>query len=441
MIQRRLIPTYIFLGIVSFISVFPLYWMISAATNTSTDVSRGRLLPGTHFMENFKNLMSQQPLWRALGNSFLYAILTTVLCLLVCSIAGYGFEIYHDKWKDRLFSILLLAMMIPQVATMVPLFQMFSKAKLLNTAVGFMLPIISTPFMIMMFRQNARAFPVDIIEALKKVRTRKSYFKYISDICNYLKKDFTAIDESEAQNYFSQLAETKSYEPKYLHLRLSACRSVASYIEKNAQHFNLKNYLSPFVFVDLPEYSDNIHKSDIPSIKQMNTVLSATEDDIMMFTIISICFRCALTVSEICNLKFSDVVEDDLGRLCFIVKGSKSPRVVKIPDDVKEILFRYVDQYPGEDFLFRNSKNQKLLTRTLQYRLRSIMDRADLSKTFTFQDIRNAAIIYMRQGGVTNADLVKYAGLSSEKWVSRFDGVIDGLDLAPCDYSHISIKY
>ena len=167
MIQRRLIPTYIFLGIVSFISVFPLYWMISAATNTSTDVSRGRLLPGTHFMENFKNLMSQQPLWRALGNSFLYAILTTVLCLLVCSIAGYGFEIYHDKWKDRLFSILLLAMMIPQVATMVPLFQMFSKAKLLNTAVGFMLTIISTPFMIMMFRQNARAFPVDIIEAAR----------------------------------------------------------------------------------------------------------------------------------------------------------------------------------------------------------------------------------------------------------------------------------
>ena len=55
-IQRRLIPTYIFLIIVSFISVFPLYWMISAATNTSTDVSRGRILPGTYFMQNFKNL-------------------------------------------------------------------------------------------------------------------------------------------------------------------------------------------------------------------------------------------------------------------------------------------------------------------------------------------------------------------------------------------------
>ncbi|MCI9216500.1 carbohydrate ABC transporter permease [Lachnospiraceae bacterium 42-17] len=167
MIQRRLIPTYIFLSIVSIISVFPLYWMISAATNTSTDVSRGRILPGTHFMENFNNLVSQQPLWRALGNSFLYAIVTTLVCLLICSIAGYGFEIYHDKWKDKLFSILLLAMMVPQVATMVPLFQMFSKARLLNCTLGFILPMISTPFMIMMFRQNARAFPIDIMEAAR----------------------------------------------------------------------------------------------------------------------------------------------------------------------------------------------------------------------------------------------------------------------------------
>ena len=67
-------------------------------------------------------------------------------------------------------------MMVPQVATMVPLFKMFSKAGLLNTAVGFILPIISTPFMIMMFRQNARSFPVDIIEAdVYKRQSEKGY--------------------------------------------------------------------------------------------------------------------------------------------------------------------------------------------------------------------------------------------------------------------------
>lgn len=166
-IQKRLIPTYIFLTIVSFISVFPLYWMVIAATNTSTDVSRGTLLPGSSMITNFQNLVAQQPLWRAMGNSFFYAGLTTVVCILVCSIAGYGFEVYHDKGKDKLFSVLLLAMMVPQVATMVPLFQMFSKARLLNSALGFILPMVSTPFMIMMFRQNARAFPIDIIEAAR----------------------------------------------------------------------------------------------------------------------------------------------------------------------------------------------------------------------------------------------------------------------------------
>jgi lactose/L-arabinose transport system permease protein len=167
MIQRRLIPTYIFLIIVSFISVFPLYWMISAATNTSADVSRGKITFGTHFIENFQNLTSQQNLWGSLWNSLFYAALTTIVCLLICSLAGYGFEVYHDKGKDRLFSIILLAMMVPQVATMVPLFRMFSNMNLLNTAIGFILPMISTPMMIMMFRQNARSFPIDIIEAAR----------------------------------------------------------------------------------------------------------------------------------------------------------------------------------------------------------------------------------------------------------------------------------
>ena len=122
MIQRRLIPTYIFLIIVAFLSVFPFYWMISAATNTSFDVASGKITIGTHLIENFQNLLSNYDLWQAMGNSFLYAVVQTILAILICSLAGFGFELYHDKGKDIVFSILLLAMMIPQVATMIPLF-------------------------------------------------------------------------------------------------------------------------------------------------------------------------------------------------------------------------------------------------------------------------------------------------------------------------------
>ena len=166
-IQKRLIPSYIFLIIVSFISVFPLYWMISAATNTTLDVARGKITIGTHAVENFQNLLAQQDLWGALGNSFLYAIVQTVVALLICSLAGFGFELYHDRNKDRLFSVLLLAMMVPQVATMIPLFKMMSSLGFLNTVWAFILPSISTPFLIMMFRQNSRNFPIDVMEAAR----------------------------------------------------------------------------------------------------------------------------------------------------------------------------------------------------------------------------------------------------------------------------------
>lgn len=167
MIQRRLIPTYIFLGIVSFLSVFPFYWMISAATNTSFDVAKGRILPGGYLMENFRNLTAGQDLWGAMGNSFFYAVVQTILAMFICSLAGFGFELYHDKKKDMIFTILLLAMMIPGVATMIPLFKLVSDLGLLNSVGGFILPAISTPFLIMMFRQNSRNFPIDVMEAAR----------------------------------------------------------------------------------------------------------------------------------------------------------------------------------------------------------------------------------------------------------------------------------
>ena len=159
--------SYVILVLASFLSAFPLYYMISGATNASIDIVRGKLIPGTHLLENYKTLIETQNLGLAMFNSFRNAIVITVISLLVCSIAGYGFEIYHDKGKDILMNILLLAMMLPFVAIMIPLFKLFASWKLVNTWIALALPSISTPFLIMMFRQAARSFPHDIIEAAR----------------------------------------------------------------------------------------------------------------------------------------------------------------------------------------------------------------------------------------------------------------------------------
>lgn len=159
--------SYVILVLASFLSAFPLYYMISGATNASIDIVRGKLIPGTHLLENYRTLIETQNLGLAMFNSFRNAIVITAISLLVCSIAGYGFEIYHDKGKDILMNILLLAMMLPFVAIMIPLFKLFASWKLVNTWIALALPSISTPFLIMMFRQAARSFPHDIIEAAR----------------------------------------------------------------------------------------------------------------------------------------------------------------------------------------------------------------------------------------------------------------------------------
>ena len=137
---------YAFLIVASFISVFPLYWAFISSCNNTQQILGGRMIPSTHLMENLTNLFAQQDVWRAMKNSFATTLLQVVLSLAVSSIAGYGFEIYHDKYKDRVMSILMLAMMVPFVAVLVPLFQMFSKAG---------------------FRNSARTFPKDTIEAAR----------------------------------------------------------------------------------------------------------------------------------------------------------------------------------------------------------------------------------------------------------------------------------
>ena len=158
---------YLILTVASLLSVFPLYYMFCASTNRSIDVIAGKLIPGTYLIDNFKALIAQQNLRLALWNSFRNATVLTFLCLLVCSIAGYGFEIYHDKAKDAVMGVILLAMMVPFITILVPLFQMVAKMKMLNSTLGFILPTVSTPFLIMMFRQSARSFPRDIIEAAR----------------------------------------------------------------------------------------------------------------------------------------------------------------------------------------------------------------------------------------------------------------------------------
>lgn len=169
MIRRRMSLTvqYAILIVASIISAFPLYYMVVSMFNNSVQIVSGRLMPSSYFMENMNKLLNETSFVPAFFNSVKYTIVGTVISVAVCAIAGYGFEIYHDKAKDRTMNILLLSMMVPGAVTLVPMFNMYAKLGLLSSTLGYVLPFFSTALLIMLFRQCARSFPKELVDAAR----------------------------------------------------------------------------------------------------------------------------------------------------------------------------------------------------------------------------------------------------------------------------------
>ena len=153
------------LWLAAFISVFPFYWMVVGATNTANDITGGKVTFGSSLLANITKFFTLVDAPRVFGNSFFIAITGTILTLIVTSLAGYGFEIFRSKARDRVFGTLLLLLSVPFAALMVPLFVMISRAGLANTYVAILLPGIAAIFMIFYFRQNTKAFPHELRDA------------------------------------------------------------------------------------------------------------------------------------------------------------------------------------------------------------------------------------------------------------------------------------
>ncbi|WP_323013603.1 carbohydrate ABC transporter permease [Devosia sp.] len=167
LLMLRRAGVYLFLSIAAFLSVFPFYWMAVGATNKSTEIVTGRMSPGDYLFTNFQSLLAQVDLLRIFGNSFFIAIVSTILTLAVSSLAGYGFEIFRSRVRERIFQLLLLLLSIPFAALMVPLFVMISRAQLTNTFTAVILPTIASIFIVFYFRQATKAFPGELRDAAR----------------------------------------------------------------------------------------------------------------------------------------------------------------------------------------------------------------------------------------------------------------------------------
>lgn len=161
------IGIYLLLSIVSLLSIFPFFWMLTGMTNNARDIISGKMTLGTKFIHNITTLFQEHNMANVLKNSFKVTIFTTLLCLLICSMAAYGFLMYKSKASERLYGIIMLTMMVPFAALMIPLFQLIVRYHIINTHFALIVTGAASVFMIFFFRQSFSSYPYEILQAAR----------------------------------------------------------------------------------------------------------------------------------------------------------------------------------------------------------------------------------------------------------------------------------
>jgi multiple sugar transport system permease protein len=147
----------------------PLVWMVSVSFMAPGEASSTPppLLPSAPTLGNYRELLAQTSMGRGFINTLLLAMGATLLALIFNVSAGYAFAKLRFAGRERLFRLLLGALLIPAQVAMIPLFLMLKSMGLVNTYLGVLLPPAANIFGIFLVRQYALSIPDDLLEAAR----------------------------------------------------------------------------------------------------------------------------------------------------------------------------------------------------------------------------------------------------------------------------------
>jgi multiple sugar transport system permease protein len=151
------------------VTLFPLLWMLSASFMSDGEATTfpPHLIPHAATLEQYRQLFVRLNIGRAFLSSTIIAGATTLVSLLVNSMAGYAFARLRFGGRDRLFNWLLGALVIPAQVGMLPLFLLMKNLHLVNTYWGAILPALASVFGIFLVRQFMLSLPQELLEAAR----------------------------------------------------------------------------------------------------------------------------------------------------------------------------------------------------------------------------------------------------------------------------------
>jgi multiple sugar transport system permease protein len=147
--------------------LFPFYWLINISLKTGTDLSSADLFPPNPTLDNYTSTFQNSAFTRALANSAIVSLVTTLIGVIVGSFAAYALARLKMRFKFGLLALVLSITTFPQIAIAAPLFRLWSDIGLYNTLIGLVIPYLTfaLPLSIYILVSFFKEIPKDLEEA------------------------------------------------------------------------------------------------------------------------------------------------------------------------------------------------------------------------------------------------------------------------------------
>jgi cellobiose transport system permease protein len=147
---------YALLGVMVFVSVFPLYWMFVVSTTDSATAFNlpPHILPGGNFLHLAGLVFDTVPFVQALLNSVAVSTAIGVGQALLCALAGFAFAKLSFRGRNTLFVVVVLTMTVPAQLAIIPQYLIMSKLGWVDTLQAVIVPGLVSAFGIFWMRQH-----------------------------------------------------------------------------------------------------------------------------------------------------------------------------------------------------------------------------------------------------------------------------------------------
>lgn len=149
------------------ITIFPFFWMVLTSFKTTGEAMQ---IPPTIFPKKFitvaySQIVSSLPFARIYLNTILSTVITVLVQLVFCAMAGYAFARIKFPFKNTIFILLLSVLMVPGQIFLIPQYLIIQKMGLLDTIPALFIPNLFSAFGTFLMRQFFLSLPEELEEA------------------------------------------------------------------------------------------------------------------------------------------------------------------------------------------------------------------------------------------------------------------------------------